>query len=156
GDDIVVCDDASIDLTGLCPQPMCHDLSGGPSAARRLASQLQQASTQESAVGRVGDSAPVAGGQGAMPTVGDALAGAIVVDLVIQYQEEGIAPQASLGCGARGQGGQADPCEYSRTRETFKLVPTASMDTDPPTSPSPAQREYSGVMQTAQELISRL
>jgi predicted flap endonuclease-1-like 5' DNA nuclease len=99
GNDVIVCEDASLDLKRYCrdEEDPCADL--WPQLRRENREALQQRDQLRA------------------------------VDIYLQYNEESADPATAMG---RGSCKQVSPCEYSRTKETYKLVPKVAVaGTDP-------------------------
>lgn len=94
GNDIVVCETRTFDLSRACPVEECYDPSA-PAQERIEKGKNQPASTD----------------------LQERLRSATQVDLYLRYKEEDDEPQAAYGRGC----GPTPVCEPSRTRETFDL-----------------------------------
>jgi hypothetical protein len=108
GNDIIVCEDVSIDIKRCCgdKEDPCADLR-------------RQLGAPHNEVGIAGSGHDVVGFAGSLR----------VVDVYIQYDEMSAEPTTALGRGSCKQGTE---CEYSRTRETYKLTcEPAVAGTDP-------------------------
>jgi uncharacterized repeat protein (TIGR01451 family) len=105
GDDIVVCDDARLDLSGACDE--------GPDPCEELEAQDWRRAVDRPRVpggGKPGREAPGTNdNNGSEPRA---------VDVYIGYAEEQSDPQAALARSACGETGR---CEYAHTRETYAL-----------------------------------
>lgn len=122
GDDIVVCDEASLDLSPACRDDVdpCADL-------RRLAEQKfgslagAMGATKGEAFGATFINAePHAVTKDLRDVHGIAAgAGVKVVDIYLRYDEKLSQPATAMG---RGSCREAAECEYSRTRESYKLT----------------------------------
>lgn len=115
GEEIVVCEETRIDLSGACQDETCLD----PWRERNGQQEYDEGEelSQE------------------CPDIRAVLAGAAAVDLYLHYDEQGSHPEASLGgCGC----GDSKSCEFSRTRESYrwswKAVSPDQVDEDPRTT----------------------
>jgi predicted flap endonuclease-1-like 5' DNA nuclease len=90
GNDVIVCEDASLDLKRYCryEEDPCADL--WPQLRRDNREALQQRDQLRA------------------------------VDIYLQYNEESAEPATAMG---RGSCKQVSPCEYSRTKESYKITP---------------------------------
>jgi hypothetical protein len=106
GDDIVVCEDAPLDLSSACDE--------GPDPCEELEAQdWRRAVDRPRSPGRV-EKSPGTNetDNGASPSE------PVAVDVYISYGEEHSDPQAALARSACGETGR---CEYAHTRETYSL-----------------------------------
>jgi predicted flap endonuclease-1-like 5' DNA nuclease len=107
GDDIVVCEDAQLDLSSACdlgPDP-CEELE--PDDWRRAVDRPRV--PRPGRTGEGGSEGSSSGGNDVEPRA---------VDIYIAYGEEASDPQAALARSACGETGR---CEFARTRETYSL-----------------------------------
>lgn len=112
GDDIVVCEDAALDLSTACREETdpCADLRRryearlAPSKAAILKSDIEDGRLMGGLVGSPGAAEE---------------ARLRVVDIYLRYDEKPSEPTTALG---RGSCKQVSECEYSRTRESYKLT----------------------------------
>jgi predicted flap endonuclease-1-like 5' DNA nuclease len=106
GDDIVLCEDAQLDLSSACdegPDP-CEELE--PQDWRRAVDRPRSPGSVEGS--------PETNGTDNGPSTSEPRA----VDVYIAYREEQSDPQAALARSACGETGR---CEYAHTRETYSL-----------------------------------
>jgi predicted flap endonuclease-1-like 5' DNA nuclease len=117
GDDIVVCEDARLDLSSACdlgPDP-CEELEPND---------WRHAVDRPRAANRGAKHARAEGSSGADGADVEPRA----VDIYISYREEASDPQAALARSACGETGR---CEFARTRETYSLQWEAGGSGDP-------------------------
>lgn len=111
GDDIVVCEDAALDLSDACREEAdpCADLRRRYEAAVAPGAILRSDAEDERVAG-----GSLIGSPGAAES-----ARLRVVDIYLRYDEKPSEPTTALG---RGSCKQVSECEYSRTRESYKLT----------------------------------
>lgn len=111
GDDIVVCEDAALDLSDACREEAdpCADLRRRYEAAVVPGAILRSDAEGERLAG---------GGFMGSPGVAEK-ARLRIVDIYLRYDEKPSEPTTALG---RGSCKQVSECEYSRTRESYKLT----------------------------------
>lgn len=127
GDDIIVCEDAGIDLSGACGDEIdpCEDL-GPPRRTDQRLHARRRGRERENVVEHRRTT-----GVRHFPRWherGEAEQDIRAVDLSIAYAEQASNPQTALG---RSVCGQVSECEYSRTKETYTLRWEPAGSTDP-------------------------
>jgi hypothetical protein len=126
GNDVIICDDARLDLGPACPRPECLDPW-----------EEQPASGEQ----------PEGGGTYGTGLLSDLLGGARALDVVLHYAEVGSQPQAAV---ARSACGEKAACEYSRTREGYRLTYVPAGD-DP--QKAAADRWYSAYQRAMRQAV---
>ncbi|HVQ37574.1 MAG TPA: hypothetical protein VMS31_08575 [Pyrinomonadaceae bacterium] len=116
GDDVIVCETATLDLKGACKaeEDPCADL-------RRERDSLNSMKRGNEIAVKVGNAIARKRGvdlSAGPPTPGEVLEAARVVDIYLSYTEQPTDPSTALG---RSSCKQTPECEYSRTRESYKL-----------------------------------
>lgn len=114
GEDVVLCAPETVDLTSVCHDEACLDPWRGQERAAGDTAGREDAPYD-----------PELGGS----NLEELIFAAAPVDLYLYYQEQHTHPETTLGnCGCGGEPG----CEFSRTREGYRLIPRPV---------DPAQRE---------------
>lgn len=113
GDDVIVCETATLDLKGACKaaEDPCADLRRERDSLMKPGGQI--GGKIGDAIGREGRVDLRAGAR-----TGETLETARVVDVYVSYTEQPTDPSTALG---RSSCKQTPECEYSRTRESYKL-----------------------------------
>jgi len=120
GDDVIVCAEATLDLKDACREheDPCADLRREVQGKRLADAVRLSGATLEITVPKPGQITSSGGPITPKPVQIDNLNGARAVDIYLSYTEQPSDPSTALG---RSSCKQTPECEYSRTRESYKL-----------------------------------